>query len=277
MGQSAIFLKGPNMGDFISWTEKTITTKGVSKKHVVFFTDYDVYNTPEGAELLAYCGDSSDAIGHGGLCRFYKFNGNTIPHLECTSFDDASRFPEEIADAIREGKMDRLMHYAHHSQLSDMLLPRLMKEIVDYSSIAFRQGVPEKTQKEVLDELEYEKDRKEVEWKKTPWSHKKNIGNICAFFRWTNTRKGFAWWSNVVNSVLVNTREGSGMNYDKFIELWKDPMNRIEQWRPRIKAKTEKPKRVYKPRRKKVLSAVVLPAINTPRRRIVPTTTPWQL
>jgi hypothetical protein len=82
------------MCEFVSWIEH--------KNKIYFLSDREL-KTREGKELVKYCGDPTDLLGHGAIRRYFGFDAKVGTDRECTDFSSSDKFPPEIQDMIREG------------------------------------------------------------------------------------------------------------------------------------------------------------------------------
>lgn len=258
------------MGHFISWTH---IDPGTPDELILFLSDKEL-ETKEGQKLVIDCGSGSDILGHGCLCEYYGLNGANFPHLENTNLKSTDGFPQKIIDAVRNGKMNNIMRYAPPEQLFYMLTPecQIIKQEkkkteippTNYESEEFLPGTPVRTREQVISKLDVIKrtDRTFLHGVGIDytWSHKRNIGNILAHFRWTDTADGFHYWQEVSRTILVNTFNPADnqdekyvrKTYENFIKLWKDNNNRLDCWKnpeveqPEIEQKQAKRKAAKK-------------------------------
>jgi hypothetical protein len=249
------------VGHLISWTHIDPKTP---EELILFLSDKEI-ETKEGQQLIIDCGDGADILGHGALCSYYGLNGNHFPHLEKTNLYDADGFPQKIIDAVRNGKMDNIMRYAPAEQLFRMLTPEcqiikqketpVIEKPTNYESDLFLPGVPCRTREQVLTKLDVIKRTDRTFLHGTgidcTWSHKRNIGNILAHFRWTDTADGYRYWVEVSRTILVNTYNPSNdaqpektirKTYENFLNLWKDNNNRIDCWKQQEEKEAPKTK-----------------------------------
>ena len=80
------------MCHFISWIEHNDKNWFLTKNEL---------STDKGKELIEYCGDPADIVGHGAIRQYYNFTGGF--NKECTDFTNPDRFPPEIVQAIKDG------------------------------------------------------------------------------------------------------------------------------------------------------------------------------
>ena len=87
------------MCEFISWKE--VTDKD-GKVHLFYLTANDIWNTKRGKELIKYCQNSDDLVGHGAIDYYYQLNGKGVSK-ECIDFATPDNFPKEIVKDIKRG------------------------------------------------------------------------------------------------------------------------------------------------------------------------------
>ena len=87
------------MCEFISWKE--VTDKN-GKVHLFYLTANDIWNTKRGKELIKYCQNSDDFVGHGAIDYYYQLNGKGVSK-ECIDFATPDNFPKEIVKDIKRG------------------------------------------------------------------------------------------------------------------------------------------------------------------------------
>ena len=80
------------MCEFISWIEHDGKN---------WFLTKNESNSDKGQELIEYCGGTDDLVGHGAIKQYYGFKGGF--NQECTDFSTPKNFPEEIAQALKDG------------------------------------------------------------------------------------------------------------------------------------------------------------------------------
>src|SRR3990167_6186032 len=85
------------MCDFISWI-------AMPDGSLVYLTKDDL-DSKRGRELKKYLKDSlSDLVGHGAIEWFYNMKPGQGKHQECSDFSKPGNFPNEIAQAVKDGK-----------------------------------------------------------------------------------------------------------------------------------------------------------------------------
>src|SRR3990167_2112856 len=85
------------MCDFISWI-------AMPDGSLVYLTKDDL-DSKRGRELKKYLKDSlSDLVGHGAIEWFYNMKPGQEKHQECSDFSKPGNFPNEIAQAVKDGK-----------------------------------------------------------------------------------------------------------------------------------------------------------------------------
>jgi hypothetical protein len=244
------------MGHFISWT---ILCEGTPEELVLFMKDKDI-ETKEAMKLMEESGSGSDVLGHDFLAAYYQISRNSFPHIECMDTSNSKNFPQKIVDCIRNGGMNNLMRYVPVSQLFSMLTqesqtikqePATQPAQTNYESRDFKPGITRSQKDKILNQLDRIITNKEAQYLEGPgnvWTHKRDIGNITAHFRWTQTQEGYYYWNDIANNILINTyqpetpRDYIPMTYENFLELWKNPNNRLKCWRPVEQTETAKPK-----------------------------------
>jgi len=83
------------MCDFLSWIE-------TPEKN--YYITGNQLNTTRGKMLQAECGSTDDTVGHGFIRLYYGLANNFGVNKECTDFSKPKNFPDEIAQAIKDGK-----------------------------------------------------------------------------------------------------------------------------------------------------------------------------
>ena len=78
-----------------SWIEKD--------DKIIFLTGDDVFRSKRGKALQRYTPRREDWHGHGAIRWFYDLYGGV--DRECTDFSTPKNFPDELAEAIKAGKM----------------------------------------------------------------------------------------------------------------------------------------------------------------------------
>ena len=86
------------MCHFISWIEY--------EKKLYYIEDKDL-DTKEGKELIAYCKNSDDLMGHGAIRKYYGLEQKGKDH-EITDFSNPKKIPSEIVKKIKQGVFSRI-------------------------------------------------------------------------------------------------------------------------------------------------------------------------
>lgn len=93
------------MCHFMSWTKYR---SSIGKEVILFLTDNDIYNTKRGGELIKYCQNPQDLVGHGAIDFYYEIAKKGGIHEQCTDFSTPENFPQEVAECLKAGKMKRM-------------------------------------------------------------------------------------------------------------------------------------------------------------------------
>ena len=85
------------MCQFLSWI-------AMPDGSLVYLTKDDL-DSKRGRELKKYLKDSlSDLVGHGAIEWFYNMKPGQGKHQECSDFSKPGNFPNEIVQAVKDGK-----------------------------------------------------------------------------------------------------------------------------------------------------------------------------
>ena len=87
------------MCEFISWIE-------LADGKIKFLTGDQAFGDhPKSKALREWNKCNDDLRGHGAIRRYYKLANHDGKNRECTDFSTPGNFPDEIAAALRAGKM----------------------------------------------------------------------------------------------------------------------------------------------------------------------------